>query len=318
MHIFDENGVKFILKIKCEGEQVWNIKCWILCVLDNPNVAGAPSPQHLTHPWCSLNGTVRGCCSELSRDFSFLCGRIIKSSHSLTRLRSHPIRFSERFVFSLLQAHPAVTALGVSVTWAHTSSLGHSAPVILCLDSSFTTRAMLSTSPLKVFHDLSNTVNIQLIFSIFLSRLIFHSNCHHLMCYCFMYLCPVSPFKYKSRKEGILFFYCYTSELRKIPDFRQTLSVLWKKDTRGLQSTRLVSLFKSATFVLVLISGTRFGKSLLRDCSGQTLVHRIRQIDWRKLGQSSIVLLQLQASLSQSPSSKPSLELPNLLVLWHS
>ena len=143
--------------------------------------------------------------------------------------------------------------------------------MILCLDSSFTTRAMLSTSPLKVFHDLSNTVNIQLIFSIFLSRLIFHSNCHHLMCYCFMYLCPVSPFKYKSRKEGILFFYCYTSELRKIPDFRQTTQCLMKEGYQGLAKHK---------------AGVTFQEWHV--CIGFNLWYKIRKITPKRLQRANI------------------------------
>lgn len=47
-HLFYDNEVKFIFKIICEGEQVWNIQSSIFCVLDNHYIAGTPSSQPLT------------------------------------------------------------------------------------------------------------------------------------------------------------------------------------------------------------------------------------------------------------------------------
>ena len=99
-----------------------------------------------------------------------------------------------------------------------------------------------------------------------------------------MYVFPVSLFGYKL-KEGrdfslFSFFHYYTSALSRVAGHKQTLSKYpMNEECQGPAKHKADITFQECHAYLVLIPDTRYGKSLLRDCSRQTLAHRISQID---------------------------------------
>lgn len=148
------------------------------------------------------------------------------------------------------------------------------------------------------------------------------STYHHLICSYFMSEFPSAHLNTESRKARILVSPTPPSPPITLPlhlrvaGHKQTLSILWMKNARDLQSTRQMSLFRNAMLMLILIPDTRSGKSLLRDCNRQTLAHR--KTVWMKEIKPTSIDILFQVTLNQSPSSKHSLKvLLKLFILYH-
>lgn len=161
-----------------------NIQSEIHYVLDNRNVAAAPSSHPLTHLWSMLNRSAGGLLLRtlqwlpVSRWVKFKvltqCDPPTTSPHSLLS----PLGLPSPGGLTLLLPHCLCFSF-VHISLASGICSSDPSAWNYLLPDSF----MLSTSPLRAFHGLNNIVNIQLTIPISLSWLIFLlSPCHLLTC----------------------------------------------------------------------------------------------------------------------------------------
>lgn len=97
--------MKFIFKVICEGDQVWNLQSYIFCVLDNRNIAGPPSSQTLTRLLIySQQISEKAATQNPPVTFSFTVGETCSPPQCDPPTIPTPIHLSNLFDFSTYSA----------------------------------------------------------------------------------------------------------------------------------------------------------------------------------------------------------------------